>query len=185
MASPAARMLRATPPGPGAASPGGGRAGQALAGPTYPGSRKEAQRFEYSTFSDAGFIELAPGRAPKPQEFYDALASVPGVARVDWQKRKSGDHYMEQNVLAYVRGRASAPLVFELTRRDHLKEVEGRPFTVTACFAPPPKHMVPEAWRILLEVCRAWSAYRITSGATVAARWRGRVRMCPRNSSWR
>ena len=80
----AARILRsALPPGPGAASPG----------EAYSGSRKSAQRFEYSVHSTAGFVELAPSsfravswndRFVAAKEFYNALAKVPGVAEVPW-----------------------------------------------------------------------------------------------------
>ena len=83
----AAAGLRRRPasaqPGPGAASPGG----------AYSGSRRVAQRFEYSEYSTAGFVELAPSslraaswddRDVAAQEFYGALAQVPGVAEVSW-----------------------------------------------------------------------------------------------------
>ena len=65
-----------------------------------------------------------------------------------------GNHFMESNVLVYVQGDVSTPLVFELTRNSHMKDVDGRVFTVTACFANPPAHLLAQAWRILLEVCR-------------------------------
>ena len=143
-------------PGPGAASSGG----------AYSGSRKSAQRFEYSVHSTAGFVELAPSsfraaswsdRFVAAKEFYNALAKVPGVAEVKWQAMKgAGGHFMEQNVLVHVQGAVGTPLVFELTRNNHLQVVgtAGRVFTVTACFANPPAHLLAQAWRILLEVCR-------------------------------
>ena len=68
-------------PGPGAASPG----------EAYSGSRKSAQRFEYSVHSTAGFVELAPSsfgaaswddRFVAAKEFFSALTKVPGVAKV-------------------------------------------------------------------------------------------------------
>ena len=65
-----------------------------------------------------------------------------------------GGHFMEKNVLVHVQGDVSTPLVFELTRNSHMKDVDGRVFTVTACFANPPAHLLAQAWRILLEVCR-------------------------------
>ena len=80
----AARILRsALPPGPGAASPG----------EAYTGSRRHAQRWEYSTHSTAGFVELIHGsfgavswdarvREAAGKEFYKALANVSGVAKV-------------------------------------------------------------------------------------------------------
>ena len=77
----AASPGEASIPGPGAASPG----------EAYSGSRKSAQRFEYSVHSTAGFVELAPSsfraaswndRFVAAKEFYNALAKVPGVAEV-------------------------------------------------------------------------------------------------------
>ena len=56
----------------------------------YAGSRKLAQRYEYSENSTAGFVELAPNsfgaaswdeRFAAAEEFYDALAKVRGVAK--------------------------------------------------------------------------------------------------------
>ena len=81
MATGAARLLRSALSGPGSAS-------QREA---YSGSRKLAQRFEYSVHSTAGFVELAPSsfgaaswddRFVAAKEFYNALAKVPGVAKV-------------------------------------------------------------------------------------------------------
>ena len=81
MASGAVRLLRSALSGPGAASPG----------EAYSGSRRLAQRFEYSAHSTAGFVELAPGsfgaaswdeRFVAGKEFYNALANVPGVVKV-------------------------------------------------------------------------------------------------------
>ena len=93
MATAAPRVFRrpaSALPGPGAASP-------ASPGGNYAGSRKEAQRFEYSTYSTAGFVELAPksfgaaswnDRLAAATEFYDALAKVPGVAEVPCARSK-------------------------------------------------------------------------------------------------
>ena len=39
---------------------------------------------------------------------------------------------MENNVLVYVQGDVSAPLVFELTLNRHMQDVDGRVFTVAA-----------------------------------------------------
>ena len=61
---------------------------------------------------------------------------------------------MEQNINVYVAGCPNTPLEFELTRNQHMKELPGRPFTVTACFKEPPIHLHGEAWRILMHVCR-------------------------------
>ena len=41
-------------------------------------------------------------------------------------------HFMDNNVLVYVQGDVSVPLVFELTLNRHMKDVDGRVFTVTA-----------------------------------------------------
>ena len=69
------------PMGPGVASPG----------EAYSGSRKSAQRHAYPVHSAAGFVELAPSsfraaswndRFVAAKEFYNALAKVPGVAKV-------------------------------------------------------------------------------------------------------
>ena len=61
---------------------------------------------------------------------------------------------MEQSMVVHVQGNMDTPLVFELTRNSHMKDIAGRVFTVTACFANPPAHLLAQAWRILLEVCR-------------------------------
>ena len=82
-----------------------------------------------------------------------------GSCQVRWANRKSdvgkvGNHFMESSVLVFVQAVPSTPLVFELTRNNHMKEGDGKAFTVTACFVQPPKHLVAHAWRILLDVCR-------------------------------
>ena len=68
---------------PGSASPARG----------YAGSRREAQRYEYSRGSLSGFVELAPGsfraysmesRFVASHLFFDELAKVPGVASAPW-----------------------------------------------------------------------------------------------------
>ena len=61
---------------------------------------------------------------------------------------------MEQNVRVCVEVDVGAPLVFELARNSHMKDDGARVFTVTACFQNPPAHLLAQAWRILLEVCR-------------------------------
>ena len=41
----------------------------------------------------------------------------------------------------------------ELTRNDHMSGEHN--FTVTACFKQPRREHVPEAWRVLTQVCRS------------------------------
>ena len=100
-------------------------------------------------------MELKSGRSPTEQEFYYALASAPGVERVDWTSTKTsqnllGIHYMERNINVWVPGYASNPLEFQLTRHQHMKDAPDVPFTVTACFKQPPLRLHGHAWRILL-----------------------------------
>ena len=54
----------------------------------YQGSRKANQRLEYSEKSTAGFAELATGRIPSQQEFFQALKSAPDVEEVGWKDSK-------------------------------------------------------------------------------------------------
>ena len=100
------------------------------------------QRFEYSEESTAGFVERAPNRISSKTQFFTALKSAPDVERVEWKETKTsqgnvGDHYMEQNIDVWVLGSAR-PIEFELTRNLHMKNIRGRPFTVSACFKSPP-----------------------------------------------
>ena len=44
---------------------------------------------------------------------------------------------MEQNIDVWVLGSAR-PIEFELTRDPHMKNMVGRPFTVSACSKNPP-----------------------------------------------
>ena len=123
----------------------------------YRGSRKEKQRFEYDVKSTAGFVELSPLHVMTAKDLHDALTADPAITRVVHNSTKSsqgnfGNHYMEQNLLAHVVGFPDKPVEFELTRHQHMKPVAGRPFTVTACFKPPPKGMEAVAWQILLRI---------------------------------
>ena len=59
---------------------------------------------------------------------------------------------MERNILVYVKGFPKTPIEFELSRNEHMKEMPGRAFTVTALFKEPPPHLHAEAWRILMYV---------------------------------
>ena len=83
-----------------------------------------------------------------------ALKSARDVERVEWKETKTsqrnvGKHYMERNLGVWVIGLAN-PLEFELTRDPHMKEMIGRPFTVSACFKEQPIELHDDAWRILL-----------------------------------
>ena len=63
---------------------------------------------------------------------------------------------MEQNLFVASRfgpGSESNPIEFELTRNRHMKDPRC-PFTVTACFKEPTPDLIPEAWRILVEVVK-------------------------------
>ena len=134
---------------------------QALSGvPSAPGSASAAWGYcEYSETSNAGFVELHPDRLLTQQQFYDALEKVPEVEKVAWKEDKTsqgnvGSHYMERNINVFVLGFASTPIEFELTRNQHMKDVSWRPYTLTACFKEPPKHLHHDAWRILMHVVK-------------------------------
>ncbi len=136
----------------------------------YGGSRREAQRFEYSEASRAGFVELSPHPLMTGDCLYAALADDRAVRRVVHNTTKTsqgnaGNHYMEQNLLAYVAG-FERPVEFELTRHQHMRPAPGRPYTVTACFKQPPAGMEAVAWQILL---------RVTAGRELLPDW---VRQC-------
>ena len=79
--------------------------GSARVGEGYQGSRKEAQRFEYSENSRAGFVEFAPKCHPTNQQFFDGLGCAPGVQRVDWKssttsQHNAGNHHMGRDITA-------------------------------------------------------------------------------------
>ena len=94
---------------------------------------------------------------------FDALANVPGVQRVEWQKPKqaqgnaSRNHYMQQHVIVFskLRGSDIAPrhLEFEVTRHRR-PQAQGAPYTETVMFKDPPQYLHAEAWRILREVTK-------------------------------
>ena len=80
MSNPATSAPRQARPGPGSAS----------SGKAYSGSRRDAQRFEYSAHSPAGFVELAPSsfganswndKEAAGREFHDVLSRVTGVVQ--------------------------------------------------------------------------------------------------------
>ena len=73
----AARMLKqAVPPSQGQALPAPGTAA------AYSGSRRLAQRYEYSEQSTAGMVELHPKRLLSREEFKANLLAAPGVLQV-------------------------------------------------------------------------------------------------------
>ena len=87
------------------------------------------------------------------------LQKVSGVTHVEWHSSKtsqnniSEEHYMERNILVQSELSARHPMEFELTRNQHMKD-KRPPYTVTACFKEPSPNLVPEAWRILVEVVK-------------------------------
>ena len=124
----------------------------------YGGSRSSKQRYEYSAKSYAGFVELHPVFTPTAEQFFVMLEAVPGVGYVAWHTTKTsqgnvGKHYCEQNIMVTSSRYPSHAIEFELTRNQHMKCREV-PYTLTACFKLPVMKLVPEAWRILLEVTR-------------------------------
>ena len=77
---------------------------------------------------------------------------------MEWQTAKTsqgnvGDHYCIQNLLVHSNiggpGSASAPIEYELTRNQHMKDPHVCP-TLTARFKDPTEGLIEEAWRILL-----------------------------------
>ena len=88
---------------------------------------------------------------------FEELQGAPGVLGVSWNSSKTsqnnrGNHWMERNILVYVKGFPKTPIEFELSRNEHMKEMPGRAFTVTALFKEPPRRLHEDAWRILMYV---------------------------------
>ena len=129
----------------------------------YGGSRLLKQRYQYSEKSRAGFVELRPGCEMTGNQLFDALGNVPGVQRVEWQKRKqaqgnaSRNHDMQQNVIVFskIRGSETMPrhMEFEVARHQHT-QAKDVPYTTTVMFKDPPQYLHAEAWRILREVTK-------------------------------
>ena len=152
----------------------------------YGGSRSQAQRWEYSEGSGAGFVELHPRHTPTDEEFFKMLQQVAGVTRVEWQSSKTSQnnisegHHFKRNILVQSRlgpESASHPLEFELTRNQHMKD-RRHPFTVTACFKEPSPDLVPEAWRILTKVVKGKElapAHIAKYRAKVLDRWENKL----------
>ena len=129
----------------------------------YVGSRRRRYRFRYGEESRAGFVELLPSFYPRreqaPQEFKELLERVTGVERVELKATRAsqgdlGQHYCDANLLVYSSfagpNSASPPIVFVLTRHQHMQNSMVEP-TLTAMFRDPPKGLLREAWRILLD----------------------------------
>ena len=111
----------------------------------YKGSRQPRQRYEYAESFRAVFVELSPDHVMNGDELFEALAATPDVESVAWKTSKTfqgniGYHYMERNILVYVSGSARTPIEFQLTRKNHMKDMPRTPFTVTALFKEPPRH---------------------------------------------
>ena len=122
----------------------------------YGGSRKLAQRYQYSYAAKAAFVELSPSQQPTAQELYDQLSKVPGIKEVKWQSSKNsqgnaGNHECERNVLVVPAVAPNNVLEFEITRNNHMTD-PNVPHTVSVCFKEPPRDLVGEAWRILRDV---------------------------------
>ena len=145
----------------------------------YVGSRSSKHRYEYSESSYAGFVLSQPALAPEPSEFFEMLKAVPNVEKVAWNTKKTsqgnvGRHYCEQNILVTSSRDPSHAIEFELTRNQHMKDPVA-PYTFTTCFKQPVMKLVPEAWRILLEVTKGHELLPIHVAAyqeRVLSRWR-------------
>ena len=108
----------------------------------YTGGRKVHRRYEYAEGSGAGFIEFSPDHVPTDEQFFEMLARVTGNIRIAWKP------FTTKTILVKIGSNsANRPLEFQLTKQDH----RTRSNTITACFKEPPRHLVPEAWRILCE----------------------------------
>ncbi|CAK0833447.1 unnamed protein product [Prorocentrum cordatum] len=117
--------------------------GQALPAPgteaPYAGSRRLAQRYEYKGTSFSGMVELHPQRLLTREEFKTNLLAAPGVLKVVDKSSKTlqgigGDHVFEQNLEVHLHREPHVALEFEITRNNHMKHMEGRPYTETAMF---------------------------------------------------
>ncbi|CAK0810847.1 unnamed protein product, partial [Prorocentrum cordatum] len=130
----AARMLRhALPVSQGQALPAPGTEAP------YAGSRRLAQRYEYKGTSFSGMVELHPQRLLTREEFKTNLLAAPGVPKVLDKSSKTsqgnrGDHVFEQNLEVHLHREPHVALEFEITRDNHMKHMEGRPYTETAMF---------------------------------------------------
>lgn len=120
-------------------------------------------RFAYENTALAGFAEMTPEWSyglPTDviRKFRQALLAVDGITLVQLhpkgtkaEQKNIGDHYQDQNFAVYTYKTGTHWMEFELTRKDHMTGADN--FTVTACFKLPKREYVPEAWRVLTEVC--------------------------------
>ncbi|CAK0848548.1 unnamed protein product [Prorocentrum cordatum] len=66
-----------------------------------------------------------------------------------------GDYVVEQNLEVHLHREPHVALEFEITRNNHMKHMEGRPYTETAMFKdPPPKRHHAAAWRVFLHAVK-------------------------------
>ncbi|CAK0842096.1 unnamed protein product, partial [Prorocentrum cordatum] len=150
----AARMLRhALPVSQGQALPAPGTEAPCA------GSRRLAQRYECKGTSFSGMVELLPQRLLTREEFKTNLLAAPGVLKVVDKSSKTsqgnrGDHVFEQNLEVHLHREPHVALEFEITRNNHMKHMEGRPYTETAMFKDPPKRHHAAAWRVLLHAVK-------------------------------
>ncbi|CAK0842179.1 unnamed protein product, partial [Prorocentrum cordatum] len=137
--------------------------GQALPAPgtqaPYAGSRRLAQRYEYKGTSFSGMVDIHPERLLTREEFKTNLLAAPGVLKVVDKNSKTsqgnrGDHVFEQNLEVHLHHEPHVALEFEITRNNHMKHMEGRPYTETAMFKDPPKRHHAAAWRVLLRAVK-------------------------------
>ena len=129
-------------------------------GTGYGGSRKLKQRYQYNQKTMAGFIELSPNYVLTVEQFRQSLTAVAGVERVidhpkgtKEEQGNRGDHFQLQNFYVYSSIIQDQPVEFFLTCFNHIKD-PTLPYTITAGFREPRFVMLPEAWRILREVCK-------------------------------
>ena len=139
-----------------------------MASQGYMGSRKEKARFQYEKTKLAGFVEMshewstAKNASTVITKFRQALLAVPGVTKVQRHPKGSkvqqgniGNHFQDHNFVVSSEKTGDRWIEFELTRFTH---AAGQPddwnYTVSACFKPPQKHLVAEAWRIPFHDCK-------------------------------
>ncbi|CAK0874575.1 unnamed protein product, partial [Prorocentrum cordatum] len=82
-------------------------------------------------------VELHPQRLLTREEFKTNLLAAPGVLKVVVKSSKTsqgnrGDHVFEQNLEVHLHREPHVALEFEITRNNHMKHMEGRPYTETA-----------------------------------------------------
>ncbi|CAK0796267.1 unnamed protein product [Prorocentrum cordatum] len=137
--------------------------GQALRAPgtqaAYPGSRRLRQQYGYKGDSWSGLVELHPDRLLTREEFKANLLAAPGVLKVVDKSTKTsqgnrGNHICERSLNVRLHREPNLALEFELTRNNHMADMEGRPYTETAMFKDPPKRHHAAAWCVLLHAVK-------------------------------